>query len=133
MFFKSLEYNFRVSFSVGYFVGNVQPGGPQDYKVGSFGPYYRMWTMHLKYNSLVYDNSEFFGNYNYAITGSVLFRESALLAGSMAVSILKMRGFDDAKDISDIKKGYSERYPKGLASKFGGIKKDFYLRTSMER
>lgn len=97
------------SFTVGYWVGCVAPGGPWDYKVGDLGPYDRMWTMHLKYNSLIYANAEWFGNFNYGLTGSVLFSESVLLEGSMAASIATMRAGDDATDISAIKRGYSER------------------------
>ncbi len=59
------------SFTVGYWIGSVAPGGPWDYKVTSLGPWNRMWTMNLKYSSLIYANTEWFGNYNFGLTGSL--------------------------------------------------------------
>lgn len=96
------------SATVGYWVAKVQEGGAWDYKVQpGYSPYYKLWTAVLKYDT-EYRTSEWFGNYNYGLTGRFLFPLTTLLVGGDAVGILTSGGADDPADQQAITQGYNE-------------------------
>ncbi|NQX46942.1 hypothetical protein HQN87_16510 [Paenibacillus tritici] len=96
------------SATFGYWVARVQAGGAWDYKsVPGYTPYYKQWTMSLKYNNELH-TSEWFGNYNYGFTGSVLFSLSALYAGADGAGYVWGNGPDDAADRQAVNQGNYE-------------------------
>lgn len=96
------------SATFGYWVARVQAGGAWDYKsVPGYTPYYKQWTMLLKYNNEIH-TSEWFGNYNYGFTGSVLFSLSALYAGADGAGYVWGNGPDDAADRQAVSQGNYE-------------------------
>lgn len=95
------------SATIGYFVGQVREGGPQDYKVH---PNYRYW--YKEWNASTYQGNrvvttEYLGNYNYAFVGEFLFSKQILLIGGGAVGI-GVGIPDDAKDKEAITQGYND-------------------------
>ena len=96
------------SATIGYWVGKVKTGGAWDYKnVKGFTPYNKKWNAVQRYTTST-KTSEWFGNYNYGFTGSVLFSKKILLAGGDAVSWVHNGETDSKEDKAAIKQGYNE-------------------------
>ncbi len=65
-----------------WFYKKMMPGGGWDYKVQpGYSPYNKEWTAYCKYDT-EYRTSEWFGNYNYGLTGRFQFSLSVLKAGA---------------------------------------------------
>lgn len=94
--------------TVAWWVAKVKEGGSWDYKsVSGYSPYNKKWYAVQRYTTSV-KTTEWFGNYNYGFTGSVLFTQSELLLASNAVNWGTSFCADDADDIAAVKQGYSE-------------------------
>lgn len=94
--------------AVAWWVAKVKPGGLWDYKVVSgYSPYNKEWNAVQRYTTSV-KTSEWFGNYNYAFTGKILFSLSVLKTGSGAASLASSSRLDTEEDIAAITQGYNE-------------------------
>jgi hypothetical protein len=92
------------SSTLGFWIAKVRPNGAWDYKVVSgYSPYNKEWSAIARYNT-DYRTSEWFGNYNYGLTGHYLFSLSVLLNGGYFAGM----GSEDANDKAAITQGYNE-------------------------
>ena len=94
--------------TIGYFIAKVKPYGDWDYKhVPGYADHRKTWIASTRYGQYL-KTTEWFGNYNYGFTGSVLFSEKILLTGGDIVSLITSGAPDNYSDKSAIKQGYNE-------------------------
>ncbi|WP_167751454.1 polymorphic toxin type 44 domain-containing protein [Lentibacillus salicampi] len=99
--------NIALSGTAFWWKGEVEAGGPWDYKsVSGFAPYNKTWSAQT-YTGTQTMTSEYIGNYNYGYTGEFLFPEQILLwGGEYAGGHLGTP--EDAGDRNAIKAGFSD-------------------------
>jgi len=94
--------------TISFWVAKVKTNGAWDYKnVPGYAPYNKKWTAVQK-NYTSARTSEWFGNYNYGFTGSLLFPCDTLLLGGDAVSWAHNGEKDSSEDKLAIRQGFNE-------------------------
>ena len=90
--------------TVGFWIGKVAEGCEWDYKSSSaYKPWDKWWCTYID-GGYQHVTSEYFGNFNYGLTGSFLFTLDILHIGSLVVSGLNPK---DVEDWPAIDSGYN--------------------------